>query len=284
MRFVDGKICLAVLFLTIVIDSRSNSMDGDEAIIRVEQIIRISFQEEAEGRLDAALRALNLENTTLAFHPIIMYRKGKLMMREGTWNEALSSLTHAATHDPEMPGLFSHAAFVCLSLNDSTNARRAMRAASALDPHDLWIGPLFLLLSYQTLAFPLKPVELAAINKRYQSNFTPSVAEDVVIVTAANSLYFGCVGNMIGSVQRVEPNLPILLYDIGLTDMERAVASSWRGVTLHRFDLSLLPPHVANIRNKAWKPLVRRERAAYNHSLLPSLCPAASARPDAVLA
>ena len=167
-----------------------------------------------------------------------------------------------------MPGLLSHAAYVCLSLNDSTNARRAMRAASALDPHDLWIGSLFLILSQHPLASPLRPRELATINKRYQSSFTQFVTDDVVIVTAANSLYFGCVGNMIGSVQRVEPNIPILLYDIGLTDMERAVASSWRGVTLRRINFSLLPPHVANIRNKAWKPLVRSARGTKSPPIL----------------
>ena len=276
---LEGKTCLAVVLLSILTDSESNIPDGNETIVLIEQAIRRSFQAEAEGQLDSALNVLNFESAILAFHPIIMYRKGKLLMRHGTWNESLSSLAHAAAQDPEMPGLMSHAAFVCLALNDSTNARRALRAASALDPNDLWIGPLFLLLSHHPLVSTLRPFERAVVNKRYRSSFSPSVSDDVVIVTAANSLYFGCVGNLVGIVQRVEPSLPILLYDIGLTDMERAVASSWRGVTLHRINLSLFPPHVANIRNKAWKPLVRGTAA---HATPPIA--GRPARPDALLA
>jgi tetratricopeptide (TPR) repeat protein len=228
----------------------------DEIVVKVENVVRVSFQAEAEGRFDDALLSLERHNTTISSHPIILYRKAKLLMRRGSLENSLTQFAAAAVQDPQMPGLFSHAAFVMIRLNDTTSARRLLRAAHAMDPHDLWIGPLMILISRMELKDPLKRTELAPVFKRSRPK-SSSQDPNTVIVTAANSLYFGCAGNMIGSAQRTAPSIPIVLYDIGLTDMERAVAATWQGVTLRRLDFAALPPHVSNIRNKAWKPLVR---------------------------
>ena len=246
----------AAMFLFLVVVSWSSDIDSDELINMIEITIRNSFQAEAEGRFDDSLSRLESGNASIKFHPIVLYRKAKLLMHKSSWSESLSFFSKAATKDPQMPGLFSHIAYVFLRLNETANARRSIQVAARNDRHDLWIGPLVILASRQHLQSPLKRSELAFAIKRRDRRRIDTTNSSTAIVTAANSLYFGCVGNMIGSAQRAVPHIPVILYDIGLTEMEKAVASTWSGVHLRRLDLAMLPPHVSNIRNKAWKPLV----------------------------
>ena len=81
------------------------------------------------------------------------------------------------------------------------------------------------------------------------------------MVSSANSLYFQCLSNLIGSIQLREPALNITIYDMGFDALESLVASSWERVTVVRFPFAEYPQHVVNLRNYAWKPLV------YQHAL-----------------
>mmetsp|Transcript_18532 Transcript_18532/g.42263 ORF Transcript_18532/g.42263 Transcript_18532/m.42263 type:complete len:262 (-) Transcript_18532:87-872(-) len=79
---------------------------------------------------------------------------------------------------------------------------------------------------------------------------------EVAIVSAANSLYFGCVSNLVGSLHRHHPRVKILLYDLGLNDMERENSLAWKNVELKSLQWDALGVHVQNKRWKAWKPFV----------------------------
>lgn len=52
-----------------------------------------------------------------------------------------------------------------------------------------------------------------------------------MLVSSANSLYFGCLVNHIGSAQLREPGLRIVIYDMGFDELERMVLQV---IFLHR--------------------------------------------------
>lgn len=81
----------------------------------------------------------------------------------------------------------------------------------------------------------------------------------LTIITAANSLYFPCMGNMIGSLHAHEPEVNVVIYDLGMDPLQRQVARSWRQVQVIPAPLGPpLPPHVSNLRHYAWKPIIMR--------------------------
>ena len=204
----------------------------------------------------------------LARHPIVCYRAGKVLLQQRAWAPALAKLHAAAQGDPEQPGLFSHAAFVLRMLGQNSAARRALRAARALDQRDQWVAPQLLQL-HRNAGVSLVPPERGAIQRRSAPSAPtlPIVEAEVALVTAANSLYFGCVANLVGSVHRHAAGLPIVLYDLGLNEMERDSASAWAGVSVQRLDWAGFGPHVTDIRIKAWKPFA----IAHALSLFPKI-------------
>lgn len=234
-----------------------------DAMPAVEAAIRESFKAEAEGRIGDALRAVSGDSipSQIAWHPIMQYRAGKVLLQQRSWARAMEAFHAACRGDPEQPGLFSHAGFALRMLGDVAAARRALRAARALDANDQWLGPQLLQL-HRNLS--LQRHERRAISRRAGGG---EVSGDIAIVTAANSIYFGCVANFIGSAQRHAPGMPIVLYDVGLNDMERESANTWAGVTVQQMNWSSYGDHVTDVRIKAWKPFA----IAHALSLFPSI-------------
>jgi hypothetical protein len=227
----------------------------DDPMPAVEGAIRASFKAEAEGRLGDALRAVDDGAEVpprIAQHPIMRYRAGKVLMQQRLWAAALAAFCAACQGDPEQPGLFSHAAFALRMLGETAAARRALRAARALDGQDQWLAPQLIHLQRHS-GISLLPPERRAVERRAPGGEDVRRG-DLAIVTAANSIYFGCVANFVGSAQRHAPDVPILLYDIGLNDMERDSARTWAGVTVKQLDWSSYGAHVTDVRIKAWKP------------------------------
>jgi hypothetical protein len=54
--------------------------------------------------------------------------------------------------------------------------------------------------------------------------------EDTVVVTAASAIYYKILENMIASVQFWEPDMHIVLWDLGLTEQQLRLATCWRNV------------------------------------------------------
>jgi hypothetical protein len=78
----------------------------------------------------------------------------------------------------------------------------------------------------------------------------------LTLVTAASSGFVGHLGNIVGSAHYWEPNLEIAVYDLGLSDDNKAQISKWCRVTIRPIDFDKYPSHVRNLRNFAWKALV----------------------------
>jgi len=75
-----------------------------------------------------------------------------------------------------------------------------------------------------------------------------------VLVTAADALFFPSLANLIGSVHVWEPDLPIIVFDLGLEPGQRAQLQQCCAVTLRTFEWSRYPPHVRpQARTYAWK-------------------------------
>lgn len=70
--------------------------------------------------------------------------------------------------------------------------------------------------------------------------------------------------NLIGSIHFWEPGSLIEVYSLGLSAEAEADLLTWRHVTLHRLNLSGLPPHVGDWGKYAFKPVVIEE-ALHRH-------------------
>ena len=249
---VDGVLRWRWLFLLAALAVCGSGAEDDDLMGQVEASIRQSFKFEAEGRLDDALRAVDSDlPPSLARHPIVRYRAGKVLLQKRLWAQAMVALLEAGEKDPELSGLFSHVTFALRMLGDAASAQRALRAARALDPHDQWLAPQ-LVQMHRSNSIALSAPEERLLARRTARALAH--AGEVTIVTAANSLYFGCVANLVGSVHQHAPGVPIVLYDIGLNDMERDSASTWSGVTVEQLDWASYGMHVTDVRIKAWKP------------------------------
>ncbi len=80
------------------------------------------------------------------------------------------------------------------------------------------------------------------------------------LVTAADTSHFRSLIQFIKSVVRFEPRVPIIVYDLGLTEGERCLLSGRFSLCdMRRFDFAAYPPHL-NLRIKAgeyaWKPVI----------------------------
>jgi hypothetical protein len=90
-------------------------------------------------------------------------------------------------------------------------------------------------------------------------------------VTAASSSYFDALENLIGSIHKFHPNIPTFIYDLGLTKEQGAQLQTFKNCLLYPFAFDQYPPHVRNVSNFAWKPLVIKlamEQAAVNSDTL----------------
>ncbi|KAH3767809.1 hypothetical protein Pelo_333 [Pelomyxa schiedti] len=78
----------------------------------------------------------------------------------------------------------------------------------------------------------------------------------LTVVTSASSGFFTRLQNLVGSLHFWAPGTPVVVYDLGLDEPQRAEVRGWLGVELRRFDFSRRPGHLRNLRNYAWKPVV----------------------------
>ncbi|KJE95173.1 hypothetical protein CAOG_05652 [Capsaspora owczarzaki ATCC 30864] len=81
----------------------------------------------------------------------------------------------------------------------------------------------------------------------------------LTIVSSASVLYFDRLINLIGSVHFWEPDKLIAVYDLGLEQYQRNVLCCMRNVRLLTLNFEVLPPHVSNLANYAFKALIIRD-------------------------
>ncbi|EKX44483.1 hypothetical protein GUITHDRAFT_139723 [Guillardia theta CCMP2712] len=246
---------LLLLMCYFVPCSTSKEQERDQAA-QSSRLLRESLRAEAEGRLnDAIALAAKMPQDVFA-----VFRQGKLMMKKGDFRAA-----HAAFSAVEQVQEMKASIAYCLK-------------ALQVSPLDLRANSILKRILRAPGPFPLEVQEVQrqsqnAIlqshlrggfvhqHERMQSKVTDISynGKQVRLVSSANSLYFQCLANLVGSIQLREPNLNITIYDMGFDELESMVVSDWKNVQLVRFPFESYPPHVRNLRNYAWKPLVYRE-------------------------
>ena len=77
------------------------------------------------------------------------------------------------------------------------------------------------------------------------------------VATAASAEYFLALMNLVGSLHHYEPDTPILVYDLGLSQRQLHVVRAYvDGVIVVPFMFDEFPPHVRDLGNYAWKACV----------------------------
>lgn len=75
-----------------------------------------------------------------------------------------------------------------------------------------------------------------------------------VLVTAADSLFFESLVNLIGSMHRWEPEVTIVAFDLGLTARQHEQLAAYCRVEVRRFPWEAYPGHLRpEHRNYGWK-------------------------------
>jgi len=91
----------------------------------------------------------------------------------------------------------------------------------------------------------------------------------MIIVTAADSIYFTGLLNLVGSIHYWSEHTQVHIYDIGLTDRQREEVARWNNTTLIKnFLLGDLPCHCMKLKLYAWKPAVLQHAIQNNTSIL----------------
>ena len=83
----------------------------------------------------------------------------------------------------------------------------------------------------------------------------------LVVMTGISSNHFEESRDMIASVQKFLPNTKLIVYDLGLNDVERKNVSTYCNIELRTFHFELYPPHVKELFKYAWKPIIYRDVA-----------------------
>ena len=76
--------------------------------------------------------------------------------------------------------------------------------------------------------------------------------------TALSSNHYDEAQDMFASVQHNLPNTRLIVYDLGLSDVQKETLSSYCNVEVRSFQFEKYPPHVRNLRLYAWKPLIAK--------------------------
>ena len=94
--------------------------------------------------------------------------------------------------------------------------------------------------------------------KRKSLTIDPNVPffDVVVPVTAASSNHYGEFKGNIGHFSKQFPGTKVIFYDIGLDNPQASEIKALPFVTYRRFNFDAYPPHVRNLHNYAWKPLI----------------------------
>jgi len=104
-------------------------------------------------------------------------------------------------------------------------------------------------------------------NQPYIKSFSNPVNIQPVIVTAANSRYFAALQNLIGSIKIWEPNIKIIVYNLGLLEDNVEEMKNWCNVEHKLFDFKRYPEFVSELGKFAWKPLIIAEESS-KHPLI----------------
>lgn len=85
-------------------------------------------------------------------------------------------------------------------------------------------------------------------------------ASDLVIVTGADSSHYRSLIQFLSSLEEYEPNIKVVVFDLGLTASERqSVAKTFPTADLRMFDYSKYPSYFdikSNAGEYAWKPVI----------------------------
>lgn len=89
---------------------------------------------------------------------------------------------------------------------------------------------------------------------------TTTVTNQVAIVTATSSNHYIPLTRLLVSIRHHEPNIPIIVYDLGLTAEQIEWIRYVNGVVFRTFPFRNWPPHVAvEAETYAWKPIIINE-------------------------
>mmetsp|Transcript_27688 Transcript_27688/g.88874 ORF Transcript_27688/g.88874 Transcript_27688/m.88874 type:complete len:290 (-) Transcript_27688:200-1069(-) len=86
-----------------------------------------------------------------------------------------------------------------------------------------------------------------------------AASDTLHICTAGNQPFFSRIQNIVGSIHVWMAATPVIVVDLGLDGQQRAAVQHWRRTRLRSFDFARYPPHVRDLGNYAWKPLLMRE-------------------------
>lgn len=207
------------------IRSEAEAQTQEQLARRGMELFRESLRAEAEGRLSDALRLAG----KMPQDAFSVFRQGKLLLKLGELGEASKALISAARADPHIPSLLCYVAYVQWQMGDAQAG--AHTAASALNISELDFRAVALL---QALPAParkphadvLSRATKAAAEAHARGGHTHEgeqqktcgvkfrkTAHSLTMVSSANSLYFHCLSNLIGSIQLREPALNITIFD-----------------------------------------------------------------------
>lgn len=82
-----------------------------------------------------------------------------------------------------------------------------------------------------------------------------------------SSNHFEEFKSLIGSVQAFLPGVKTVVYDLGLTDGDRATATSYCNVEIRSFAFDKYPVHVKDLHTYSWKPILLDE-VARDHEII----------------
>ena len=111
----------------------------------------------------------------------------------------------------------------------------------------------------KAISDPLKraPFSNPPTNVIVQEQTRKNVVKDkIVVLSAASSNHTKEIKDMIASVQHFYPNLHIVIYDLGLTNLEIETLESYCNVHVRQFNFNKYPDFVRKLKVFAWKPLM----------------------------
>jgi hypothetical protein len=93
---------------------------------------------------------------------------------------------------------------------------------------------------------------------------------DMVIVTASDSLFYGRLLATIKSVHEYFPNKILIIYDLGMTHemIDRVLRNCKCSIRSLHAKYRKLFPHLGNLKNYAWKPLIIADAMKYYKQIM----------------
>ena len=95
--------------------------------------------------------------------------------------------------------------------------------------------------------------------KSVQCNCESLMICKFMVVSAISDNHFEEATDFIASVQAYMPKSPIIVYNLGLSEKNKKILSSYCDVKVRDFNFSVYPKHVQNLHTYAWKPIIINE-------------------------